>query len=49
VRDPSEVELEYPTVDGRSVDYALKLNEQPVLLIEAKALGDALEDVKAIT
>jgi predicted transport protein len=49
VRDPSEVEMEYPTVDGRSVDYALKLNEQPVLLIEAKALGDSLEDVKAIT
>lgn len=23
VRDPDEVQLEYPTVDGKSVDYAL--------------------------
>ncbi|GAB6184944.1 hypothetical protein [Thermopirellula anaerolimosa] len=49
VRDPDEVELEYPTVDGKSVDYALKLNKNPVLLVEAKALGDALEYVKAVT
>lgn len=49
VRDPDEVELEYPTLDGRSVDYALKLNKNPVLLVEAKSLDDALEDVKAIT
>ncbi len=49
VRDPDEVELEYPTVDGKSVDYALKLNKNPVMLVEAKALGDSLEDVKAIT
>ena len=26
VRDPDEVQLEYQTVDGKSVDYALKLN-----------------------
>lgn len=49
VRDPDEVELEYPTVDGKSVDYALKLNKNPVMLVEAKALGDSLEDVKAVT
>lgn len=49
VRDPDEVQLEYPTVDGKSVDYALKLNKKPVLLVEAKALDDALDDVKAVT
>jgi hypothetical protein len=35
VRDPDEVQLEYPTVDGKSVDYGLKLNRKCVLLIEA--------------
>jgi predicted transport protein len=49
VRDPDEVELEYPTIDGKSVDYALKVNKQPVALLEAKALDDPLDDVKAIT
>ncbi len=49
VRDPDEVQLEHPTVDGKSVDYALKLNRKPVLLVEAKALDDLLNDVKAIT
>lgn len=49
VRDPDEVELEYPTVDGKSVDYALKINRKPVLLLEAKQMNDSLEDVKAIT
>lgn len=49
VRDPDVVELEYPTIDGKSVDYALKINRKPVLLIEAKQLADPLEDVKAIT
>ena len=49
VRDPDEVELEYPTCDSKSVDYALKINEKAVLLVEAKALGDPLNDVKAIT
>lgn len=48
VRDPDEVELEYPTVDGKSVDYALKLNKNPVLLVEAKPLDDPLDE-KAIT
>jgi len=52
VRDPDEVELEYPTVDGKSVDYALRLNRRPAkpaLLVEAKPLDDPLEDVKSIT
>ena len=49
VRDPDEVQLEYPTVDGKSVDYALKINKKPILLVEAKALEDTLEDVKAVT
>jgi predicted transport protein len=49
VRDPDEVELEYPTVDSKSVDYALLLNRKPALLVEAKPLDDALNDVKAIT
>jgi len=49
IRDPDEVQLEYPTVDKKFVDYALKLNKKPVLLVEAKALDDPLNDVKAIT
>ena len=49
VRDPDEVQLEYPTVDGKSVDYALLINRKPVLLVEAKPLDDRLNDVKAIT
>ena len=49
VRDPDEVELEYPTIDGKSVDYAHKINCKPVLFIEAKPLNDPLTDVKSIT
>jgi hypothetical protein len=49
VRDPDEVQLEYPTVDGKSVDYGLKLNKKCVLLVEAKPFDDPLKDVKAIT
>jgi predicted type IV restriction endonuclease/predicted transport protein len=49
VRDPDDVELEYPTVDGKSVDYALKINRKVVLHLEAKQLGDRLDDVKSIT
>jgi hypothetical protein len=49
VRDPDEVELEHPTVDGKAVDYAMKIKQKVVLLLEAKQLGDTLEDVKAIT
>jgi len=49
IRDPEEVELEYPTIDGKSVDYAPKINRKPVLFIEAKPLHDSLTDVKSIT
>lgn len=49
VRDPDEVQLEYPTIDGKSVDYAPKVNRKPVLFVEAKPLNDPLTDVKAIT
>lgn len=49
VRDPDEVDLEHPTVDGKSVDYALKINRKVVLHLEAKQLKDPLDDVKAIT
>jgi hypothetical protein len=49
VRDPDEVELEYPTIDGKSVDYAMKVNGKTVLLLEAKQLTDPLDDVKSIT
>ena len=49
VRDPDEVQLEYPTIDGKSVDYAPKVNRKPVLFIEAKSLNDPLTDVKSIT
>ncbi len=49
IRDPDEVELEYPTVDNKAVDYALKINRNPVILVEAKSLNDHLSDVKAIT
>jgi predicted type IV restriction endonuclease/predicted transport protein len=49
VRDPDEVELEFPTIDGKAVDYALKINKKIVALVEAKALNDPLDDVKSIT
>ena len=49
IRDPDEVQLEYPTIDGKSVDYAPKVNLKPVLFIEAKSLNDSLTDVKSIT
>ena len=49
VRDPHEVQMEYPTVDGKSVDYALKINRKPIVLVEAKPLDDPLGDVKAVT
>lgn len=49
VRDPEQVELEHPTVDGKAVDYAMKINREVVLHLEAKQLGDQLDDVKSIT
>jgi len=47
VTDPDIVRLEYPTIDGKNVDYALKVDGKPVLLVEAKALDDPLKE-KAI-
>ncbi len=49
VRDLDEVQIEYPTIDGKSVDYAPQINHKPVLFIEAKPLNDPLTDVKSIT
>jgi len=49
VRNPDEVEVECPTIDGKSVDYALKIDRKPVLFLEAKPLNDPLTDVKSIT
>lgn len=49
VTDPDEVREEYPTIDGKSVDYALKIDNKPVLFLEAKPLNDPLTDVKSIT
>ena len=49
VRDPDEVELEYLTIDRKFVDYALKINREPVLFIEAKKLNDPLTDIESIT
>ena len=49
VTNPDEVHEEYPTIDGKSVDYALKIDERPVLFLEAKPLNDPLTDVKSIT
>jgi predicted type IV restriction endonuclease/predicted transport protein len=49
VRNPDEVQLEYPTIDGKFVDYALKIGGRTVLLVEAKALDDTLDDVKSVT
>ncbi len=43
-----EVELEYPTAGGKSVDYALKLDDRPVLFVEAKPLGTATDDPGAV-
>lgn len=49
VREPDEVQLEYPTIDGKSVDYAPKINRKPVLFVEAKQLNDPLTDIKSVT
>jgi len=49
VTDPDEVELECPTIGGKSVDYALKIDSKPVLLVEAKPLNDPLRDLKSVT
>src|SRR3990172_9053933 len=49
VSNLDEVDVEHATVDGKAVDYALRINGSVVLLVEAKSLGDPLTDVKAIT
>ena len=49
VENPDEVDEEHTTVDGKAVDYALRVDGKVVLLVEAKSLGDPLTDVKAIT
>ncbi|MCK4828380.1 type I restriction enzyme HsdR N-terminal domain-containing protein, partial [bacterium] len=47
VDDPDQVAFEYMTIDGKYIDYALKIDDKVVLLVEAKSLNDPL-DVKAI-
>ena len=47
--NPQEADVEHATIDGKAVDYALKINGRVVLLVEAKSLDDVLIDVKAIT
>jgi predicted type IV restriction endonuclease len=50
VRDPDEVHREFkPTPRDCPVDYALKLFRKPRLFVEAKGLGEGLEDRKWIT
>lgn len=50
VRDPDEVHREYkPTSKDCPVDYALKIFRKPRLFVEAKGLGEALDDRKWIT
>ena len=44
IRDLDEVEVEYGTIDGKSMDYALKINKKPVILLEAKALEGTTEE-----
>ena len=43
VEDPSSVELEYG-IRRKRADYALMVNEKPIAVIEAKALGTPLND-----
>jgi len=49
IGNPDEVHEEYPTIDGKSVDYALKIDDKPALFLEAKPLNDPLTDIKAVT
>ena len=50
IEHPDEVELEYKRFPkDLPVDYALKLSREPKLFVEAKALGQALLDHKAVT
>lgn len=47
-RDPAEVAREAHTPDGKLVDYALKVDDKDLCFIEAKPLGEPLDDNKAI-
>ena len=42
--DLAQVEREYRVFDGTSLDYALKIDGEPRLFVEAKAVGKPLED-----
>ena len=42
--DLDQVEREYRVYDGTSLDYALKIDGEPRLFLEAKAIGKALDD-----
>lgn len=44
IHDQDEVQEEYPTFDKQKVDYALKINHKPRLLVEAKQLDYPLND-----
>jgi len=47
IRDPDEVQREYPVRIGDKTEYvdiALKINNRPVVFIEAKAVGIPLQD-----
>src|SRR5262249_6649845 len=49
IRDPDEVHHEYkPTPKDNPVDYALSLLRKPRLFVEAKGLGEQLDDRKWI-
>lgn len=43
VKSPYEVQLEYTLINGK-VDYALKINDDVKVLVEAKKLGDNLKN-----
>ncbi|MCS7239393.1 MAG: type I restriction endonuclease [Thermoguttaceae bacterium] len=48
VREPEEVQLEYGVTAGKRVDYALKVNGKPTILVEAKSLSESLDDMRAV-
>ncbi|HUT16366.1 MAG TPA: hypothetical protein VMY98_08995 [Anaerolineae bacterium] len=48
VRDPDETELEYALTDGQVVDYAMKLDGEPCLFVEARSYNDPLTNVEAL-
>lgn len=49
IHDCDSVAEEFPTVDGNEVDYALKLDGEPVVFVEAKRLNDSLNNIKEVT